>query len=103
MRKRRRGGRITGEWTTGGRSRARWGWRWLAGRAWTGAGTGSVGKRRHSAAWVVSQFEGNRVSPSLQCDGRPSRFNIADDVVVCSRSDGDGLLSEPVEEQASCF
>src|ERR1035437_7175500 len=43
------------------------------------------------------------VSPSLQCGGRPGRISVADDGVVRGRSDGDGLLSEPVEEQASCF
>src|SRR5450759_664671 len=41
-----------------------------------------------------------RVSPSLQCGGRPGRISVADDGVVRGRSDGDGLLSEPVEEQA---
>ena len=49
------------------------------------------------------KFRGGRVSPSLQFDGRPSKFSVADDVVVRGRSDGDGLLSEPVKEQASCF
>jgi transposase-like protein len=36
-----RGARITGGWTTAGRSRASWGWRWRAGRPWTGRGIGS--------------------------------------------------------------
>jgi hypothetical protein len=39
-----------------------------------------------------------RVSPSLQCDGRAGRMSVADDVVVFGRSDGDGFLSERVEE-----
>src|SRR5450759_474260 len=46
------------------------------------------------------KYDWNRVSPSLQCGGRPGRISVADDGVVRGRSDGDGLLSEPVEEQA---
>jgi len=55
------------------------------------------------AVAALTAFGGNRVSPSLQCGGRPGRISVADDGVVRGRSDGDGLLSEPVEEQASCF
>src|SRR5271157_52540 len=45
----------------------------------------------------------NRVSASLQFGGRVARLSVSDDGVVRGRSDGDGLVSEPVEEQASCF
>ena len=44
-----------------------------------------------------------RVSASLQFGGRVARLSVSDDSVVRGRSDGDGLVSEPVEEQASCF
>ena len=43
-----------------------------------------------------------QVYPSLQCGRRPGQI-VANNCVIRGRSNGDGLLSEPVEEQASCF